>query len=320
MQVRRQEIVTKDEGFTVAVKEKVAKKKVKALSITVDHPDIANNDYDQSDTMAQLDTMTMSNIDSNKMSWATKVPRKVAKEHLARELPEVQRELQQIAEKEAKEIREMYILKALELTRLLIIIFTAPRGDQVVIHIPSWGFQAWCINYGWNNKNQYFCTWHCNFDTYIYNVFKDFLLMIYMPGCHIEFESWKDLQLIHSIKNDTQDSEVKEIHMFVSSSDLQLHGLGGPHQHDLASLSGPLPNFTTNSNTFLSLAINTSIVPNASKAHTNLLSVSVPENLVSSASPNLLIISEASIRTFSTFSLGKEIHLQWIGSSSWVDI
>ncbi|KAK0215118.1 hypothetical protein IW262DRAFT_1300344 [Armillaria fumosa] len=101
-------------------------------------------------------------------------------------------------------------------------------------------------------------------------------------------------------ENDTQGSEAEEIPMFVSPSDLQLHGPGGPLQHNFANLSGPLPNFTANSNASLSFATNTSTVLDASEGHADLLPV-------------------ASTTTFSTFPLGREINLQWMGSSSWVD-
>ncbi|KAK0474998.1 hypothetical protein EDD18DRAFT_1367419 [Armillaria luteobubalina] len=423
----------KDEGFAAAVREEVAKEEAKALGIAMDHPDVANNDHDQSDTMAQPDTTTTSNIDSNETSRATKVPRKsakvlrdgkilqikrrVAKEHLATEPPEVQRELQRIAEKEAKEIRDMRSRDPNNVTTQRVFSMIddlEPLMQQLsqLLGEIGWSFtflaggfepggegpRTFIMNYGWNDKNQDFRTWHRDFDTHVHNAFKDFLLTIYTPERRVEFESslkkaeearqeaeeqdeavnqqeaeenngavdqqeteednntvnkrgegaadagvdanqqemsdalvqhcrpptWlegsaTDVSNRDGCQNDTQGSEAEEIHMFVSPSDLQLHGPGAPHQRDLASLSGPLPNFTTNSNASLSLAINTSIVPNASEAHADLLPVSVPEDLVSSASPNLLMTSGASTRTFSTFPLGGEIDPQWMGSSSWVD-
>ncbi|KAK0489905.1 hypothetical protein EDD18DRAFT_1358870 [Armillaria luteobubalina] len=423
----------KDEGFAAAVREEVAKEEAKALGIAVDHPGVANNDHDQSDTMGQPDTMTMSNIDSNETSQATKVPRKsakvlqdgkilqikcrVAKERLAREPPEVQRELQRIAEKEAKEIRDMRCRDPNNVTTQRVFSMIddlEPLMQQLsqLLGEIGWlftflagGFEpggegprTFIMNYGWNDKKQDFRTWHHDFDTHIHNAFNDFLLTIYMPERCIEFESslkkaeeagqeaegqdeaanqqeaeenndavdqqeteednntvnkrgervadagvdanqqemldalvqrcrpptWLEGSATNAsnrdgCQNDTQGSETEEIHMFVSPSDLQLHGPGGPLQCDLVSLSGPLPNFTTNSNASSSLTINTSIIPDTSETHADLLPVSVPEDLVSSASPNLLMTSGASTRIFSTFPLGGEINLQWMGSSSWVD-
>ncbi|KAK0503601.1 hypothetical protein EDD18DRAFT_1100407 [Armillaria luteobubalina] len=395
----------KDEGFAAAVREEVAKEEAKALGIAVDHPGVANNDHDQSDTMGQPDTMTMSNIDSNETSQATKVPRKVAKEHLAREPPEVQRELQGIAEKEAKEIRDMRCHDPNNVTTQQVFSMIddlEPLMQQLsqLLGEIGWSFtflaggfepggegpRTFIMNYGWNDKKQDFCTWHRDFDTHVHNAFNDFLLTIYTPERRVKFESSlkkaeearqeaegqdeaanqqeaeenndavdqqeteEDNNTVnkrgervadagvdanqqemsdalvqrcrlptYGRQNDTQGSETEEIHMFVSPSDLQLHGPGGPLQCDLASLSRPLPNFTTNSNASSSLAINTSIVPDTSETHADLLPVSVPEDLVSSASPNLLMTSGASTRIFSTFPLGREINLQWMGSSSWVD-
>ncbi|KAK0479041.1 hypothetical protein EDD18DRAFT_1114006 [Armillaria luteobubalina] len=276
------------------------------------------------------DTTTTSNINSNEMSRATKVPRKsakvlrdrkilqikrrVAKERLAMEPPEVQRELQWIAEKEAKEIRDMHSHDPNNLSQLL--------GEI------GWSFTflAGGFEPGGEGPRTFI-----NFDTHVHNAFKDFLLTIYMPEHRVEFES--SLKKAEEAQQEAKEQD-EAVNQQMTHKVLKLKryiclfrhltcngtGPGVPHQRDLASLSGPLPNFTTNSNTSLSLAINTSIIPNASKAHANLLPVSVPEDLVSSASPNLLMTSGASMRTFSTFPLGGEIDPQWMGSSSWVDM
>ncbi|KAK0498935.1 hypothetical protein EDD18DRAFT_1350368 [Armillaria luteobubalina] len=184
----------KDEGFAAAIREEVAKEEAKALSIAMDHPD--------------PNTMTTSNIDSNKTSRATKVPRKVAKECLAMEPPEVQRELQQIAEKEVKEIRDMCSHDPNNVTTQRVFSMIddlEPLMQQLsqLLGEIGWSFtflaggfepggegpRTFIMNYGWNDKNQDFRTWHRDFDTHVHNAFKDFLLTIYTPKHRVEFES-----------------------------------------------------------------------------------------------------------------------------------